>query len=613
MDEQTRYYDDAAAVLLSAGLRKTTHETPIASFNLNLLNTLSLSKVCDAVYGPPLRNLIANQFKPAGKPASMRAFFELESPQTECEVVLRYPQEHPVFHYCWICRTGLSQEVGKTECEHKLQILLSLVISGLYDKRLHTILIRSNRGDQYLDLLKYEYAYAHQRCNQIKSDTSLVTIQVDGRGVKRVQALPDPTKTRVMLSKILSETDSPTAYTPTPADLWTKIRTETPQWLGGVADETATVPNWSGTKPEWTAARTDEIGTIMADCVAKFNAANYTTEAVIAHFVNGLWKRACRLAPQAVREIAYTNLPPTYQKMVDETLDSLKKVSGGSNRKTRHRKSVHSTRRAIRGGGDEKWGEVWVYIAETTVKTICLDQLDAQMNEFPQGDITFEMLTEHVLGVLDGYVAWTEAMAKTALAQMTLEDSLPSSSEALVIDIRNAIITFVSPGWESKLEAVVNSYVLPKFTPVAVSPPALVAVAPQLVVDIARPAPMSEEDGAPSSTSGTASPISARAATGFTTPGSRVPSSSMASTAYGSEPRTSSQYSVGTLGSPLAFSLAPAPGSVPQSPSSSGESEGMPKPPIRKRVSERGAQDGDDMDVKGGGFTFTMGKRPDWL
>ena len=197
------------------------------------------------------------------------------------------------------------------------------------------------------------------------------------------------------------------------------------------------------------------------------------------------------------------------------------------------------------------------------------------MNVFPQGDLTFEMLTEHVLGALDGYVAWTEYVAKTALAQMRLEDSLPRSSKEAVVQIRDAIIAFVSPGWESKLEAVVNSYVLPEFTPVAVSPPAPVAVAPQLVVDTAAPAasgtlPATLIFGDPSGdTSGDESRMSA---------------------AVLSPPRTANASSTGSPS-----------GTPPPRPSGSASDFGALVSPPAKPPGPRG------------GFKFTLGKRPDWL
>jgi len=126
-----------------------------------------------------------------------RKFWEPSSPTTQCNNV-------PITgHFkdgivCYICGMKINKvaaaagaaanesntddsddidENGKDgrnpECEHILPIGLAIIYLGLYSPTF------KDRRWYNKDILKYEYAWAHRTCNQIKSDESFITVNKD--------------------------------------------------------------------------------------------------------------------------------------------------------------------------------------------------------------------------------------------------------------------------------------------------------------------------------------------------------------------------------------------------------------------------------------------------
>ena len=126
-----------------------------------------------------------------------RKFWEPSSPTTQCNnVFITGPFKNGTI--CYICGMEInkaaaaagvaaaadntddsddSDENGKDgrnpECEHILPIGLAIIYLGLYSP--------SFKGSEWYnkDILKYEYAWAHRTCNQIKSDESFITVNAD--------------------------------------------------------------------------------------------------------------------------------------------------------------------------------------------------------------------------------------------------------------------------------------------------------------------------------------------------------------------------------------------------------------------------------------------------
>jgi hypothetical protein len=335
-----------------------------------------------------------------------------------------------------VCGTTIKD---KRECEHKLSILFAILITGLYDRRLHRVLIDKGLDAQYIALLKPEYAWAHQLCNQVKSDIPLVQLAFEGRGVKTVQAVPSDSNTKTMLKGILESTGK---YEPTPAELWAKLTTEDNQWNGQVA-EGDRIGRWTGTQETWIQSRIDSIVGAMNETVKNFNFKRYTTDVLIASFVNSLWRRACFLAPEAVKSLRYDTLPPVYQRMVD---DAFAARNGAGRRRTRRRQR----------GGDRDEGEVWVYLAESLAKAIRLPRLrELILTRYRACESLPDSWMECVCEALSEYAKECETLAANALSALETHRIQDSRTPSVLVDEVSAqLIHALNPGWEEENLAV---------------------------------------------------------------------------------------------------------------------------------------------------------------
>ena len=87
------------------------------------------------------------------------------------------------------------------ECEHILPIGLAVLYLGL-----HSPLFKTS-GWYNKDIVKYEYAWAHRTCNQVKSDRSFIKMNPD-----HTQFIPDIDKINIFLSDLWNVQRSDSAF-----------------------------------------------------------------------------------------------------------------------------------------------------------------------------------------------------------------------------------------------------------------------------------------------------------------------------------------------------------------------------------------------------------------
>jgi hypothetical protein len=124
---------------------------------------------------------------------SLRNAFEWTNAQLQCAKALNLSLEKINGESCWICglemtprdrepepgdRTNGTLATG-LQCEHKLPVVLALLITGLYDSALADAI----QNVAYVRELRKEYAWAHERCNQAKGETTYVKDVGEGDAV----------------------------------------------------------------------------------------------------------------------------------------------------------------------------------------------------------------------------------------------------------------------------------------------------------------------------------------------------------------------------------------------------------------------------------------------
>lgn len=104
---------------------------------------------------------------------STRKIWELSNPTTQCNNIIGPSGKTK----CWICQMPIGKTGGlQPECEHILPIAQAVLYLGLYTsewEKKHGTNI--NSGITH-DQLQLEYGWAHQVCNQTKSDKVYITI-----------------------------------------------------------------------------------------------------------------------------------------------------------------------------------------------------------------------------------------------------------------------------------------------------------------------------------------------------------------------------------------------------------------------------------------------------
>jgi hypothetical protein len=168
----------------------------------------SLTDAMEVIYGKRLADCVKNSLEGG----DIRNLIERSGPVDQCNAVVG-----PVTYgssVCWICNVLIAE---KAECEHKFGVLQSIFFTGLYDFKVKKMLPPGKR-DEYLKLLRKEYSWSHERCNQVKRAASLVTFRKDGGGVLRW--VPDEKRIRKMMEDIVNGPES--SRIPSAAELRSK-------------------------------------------------------------------------------------------------------------------------------------------------------------------------------------------------------------------------------------------------------------------------------------------------------------------------------------------------------------------------------------------------------
>ena len=357
------------------------------------------SSVCDLVYGPGLREDLARSFTTASDDANIRKFFEVDNPGTQCKNVIGGVTDDTT---CWICSKGVTG-MGNPECEHRLAVLLALFVTGLYDSR---IAAKAATDPAYKDLLKYEYEWSHNRCNQIKREHAFITFEVSGTGDKHIEFKPDMEAIKGYLTTII--TTEYKGYTPTMDTLWTEI--------------TKTEPTL--TKEAWIERQTKDVAESLRGLLTKLNARAFRPRVLVNRLVSGMLTRAILLAPDLVQKHLASDGPPSLTAEQRALLASRLAKKGGR-RKTRHRlRGRKRTHRVYVGGTaeEDELDDALAYLALSLTKAMYLKRLDIDIQRaIDSAKDSFDELPA-IAETMDSYVDWTHTVAFESL-ETALNDS----------------------------------------------------------------------------------------------------------------------------------------------------------------------------------------------
>lgn len=399
-----------------------------------------LTDVCRLVYGEILTRQLQAHY------GDMRLFFTASRNDTQCSNVLGSVGGRVLTH-CWICGLPLqlvSSRKDQEDCEHRLNVLLALIFTGLYDGILQGILSRSPRGTaEYINLLEFEYGWSHPICNRLKRDSPFVHATVDeGQrkgGETKVSVTASRSGINTTLTSIFSQQQR--GYpTPSQSELIASIET-TPQWDGSNGSEGMAAPQ---SFTSYRASRVDVIERSLGPLLAKLKQRDLTAKQLCLRVTRGFLLRACVLAPDLVQTTIYDSLPPEYQDFVR---DNLIARTGSSRRRTLRR---------MRGGGlGGVIGAGKLYdIIEYVVKTVQLQSLagvidkykhtagfdeaqewlDTKLDEFEQDTATFTAEAMDRIGVLlDGTRFDTVDAFNKAVLGIALLTLLPEK-DAMEVD-----------------------------------------------------------------------------------------------------------------------------------------------------------------------------------
>jgi hypothetical protein len=386
--------------------------------------TKRLSVVCDMVFGSELRKELAHGFTPSGKSADIRKFFEFENPTPQCDAVIGKQTDTTL---CWLCRLPLGLTQGHRECEHKLPLILAILLAGLYDKnvRTHLTMTSPERVREYMGLLLYEYGWSHQRCNQIKSDVVLLTPSIAGAS-KTVSFTSNVGAISALLTTIFTSDKYETSYVPTKAALVTALKG---------ADWKSAVP---------------EVATEIQKLATKLNAKEFTANQLVAHFVRGAINRVVNLAPDLATRYLKDRLSPRQKEIVATRLKG--RASGGG--RTRRALRRRRTYRRQRGGVEELDPDVLLsdHVFNRTKESLLVEAsksiTGAMINDLFEPGPSTQLYVE-----LERYANGTDLIATDILLSPDLFAGMASTdSDDAILDTfdRNIITVFagVSPNVE---------------------------------------------------------------------------------------------------------------------------------------------------------------------
>jgi hypothetical protein len=333
--------------------------------------TRKLSFVCDLVFGTDVRQALAARYTTPSKSPTIRDFFELEPQTPQCNAVIG---TKVLTNPCWLCSIRLGLAQANHQCEHKLPLLPALLVTGLYDRRLHAYLVQTNRAADYMALLGLEYGWSHARCNQLKSDDSFLTPRIDDR-TKVVTFINNDAGINDFVSTLFTSLDYERSYTPTLAVL------------------TRDVGDIAGARQMSTTGIQDGLRPL----VEKLNRKQFTAKQLMSHFIRGMTNRVIELAPDQVRSLR-VRLTPEQVRRVETRL------AGRTGGRRRTRSNRRGTYRRQRGGDDD---------ADELISRYIFDRVkEAGVRQFEE--MTFQALAADVLtdGSSDNLFQAVETFAK---------------------------------------------------------------------------------------------------------------------------------------------------------------------------------------------------------
>lgn len=510
---------------------------------------LGLKEVCTIIYGEILTRRLEAQFSAK---RSIRQFFEVTDPQDQCAAILEaFGARHPINLYCWICGTLLQQPPCapgcQQDCEHRADLLLAMMTTGLYDQYLHMILVKSGRSAEYKDLLKFEYAYAHPVCNRLKTDDHFITGRVLGDGTVEFQA--NAANIRATLTNIFEKDTRITGPQPsTIADQFNQ-----PTWDGNVRTDQLTT--FTGDRKAYLTTRVGVIQASLKELVDKLNKQKLSAKALCLRITRGFLYRAIEIAPELTKEALWDSLEKPYQ-------DALERRQAGMGRRRTPRRN--RTRKQLRGGVQISFDDAFDATVEYIVYCESLLKLKKDLDAYTE--------TTSVLNAMDVLDRAMDAHSQRAYARLQAIDW-------------NALHAKVAPlKGKDVVQAILEELGLSNAAPAAMADEG----AP-LTVDTATPARATQAS------------TPARSEQLSTVQGDRTPSGQSDSEA----PVFASPVSVRRASSVQAELAAAAPASGPAP--SQETVLGSMGPGVAS------LPQGEDNSQRRGGFTFTLGKRPDWL
>ncbi len=457
----------------------------------------------------------------AGGP--LRGVFEWTNPQEQCERAIGGPKANSL---CWICslpitqddidgkgreserRTPAGNNITGVQCEHKLPVVLALLITGLYDEALARVI----KKVAYVEQVRKEYAWAHERCNQVKGETAYLKDVGENDAVE------------LQLNEGTIGTDLTT--------LWT---VEHPKFIPSKTTFQERAGNIEST---WKPSATKGIEDGLRSIITEVNTKNGLTKSKLyAYFVRAVISRVT---------IAY-GVP---LKIIARTAISL-----GAQR-----------RGGRRGGGkeDDVVDDIMDYVFVTLVKSY-ESQLRDRMASIPEGRETPETGQEILDFIADRYGTLWDDVFDLSEAVLTLLTEVDATNEdELAALIETSVAEAIAPSSTAGPAAAAASAMTsatpaspPEKRPAAAPPSPAAAPAPPPIVTAV-------ESGSPRPSSGQTTPGTAPSTASRAEPATPSSVSGMSQPDFGSPLSAVRQSKPRQEEATLRGSIGPGTGSFPQ-------------------------------------------------
>jgi hypothetical protein len=380
--------------------------------------TKKLTAVCAKVWGETLTERI----KAASRESDLRKFFEIGDAGAQCDAVIGPYNTVDGTTPCWICGVGVGKGkadkdiLGYPECEHKLPVLWALLVSGLYDSKLVKVLNQQEQTS-YKALLQREYAWAHSRCNQIKSHTVYLSAKINKTGGTGIATFaPNQVNIKADLETII---DKPyNTYRPTHTELL--ARTEK-------------------SRATWISERTAAISKVLTEnFVTKLNTDKIPVGTIVSRFTTGLLDRAVLLAPDIVRDVLRTKaaVTPEQYAAFQRTFNRLGLAPQPGGRKRTYRTNQRggiSYRGRIQAMRMDEAVETNAAIVDVTIdmtKMLCLHALEMSILSAKEDAVvrgTWPISTELETEIQHAFIDGTDQLAVQVMEDILSRDTLPES------------------------------------------------------------------------------------------------------------------------------------------------------------------------------------------